>query len=87
MYQNKIELSPQDILEKEFEVFLKTADLNKDEFLIPTIIGESLIKYNTSCKAFFNKDRWYGITYKEDLDEVKQAMKKILEEGKYPEYN
>ena len=76
-----------DILEKEFEVFLKTADLNKDEFLIPTIIGESLIKYNTSCKAFFNKDRWYGITYKEDLDEVKQAMKKILEEGKYPEYN
>ena len=71
------------ILEKEWNEFLNKADLTKDEFLIPTIIGDSINKYGVSVKAFSNKDKWYGITYKEDLDEVKDAIKTILKEDIY----
>ena len=73
-----------EILENEFNTFLKKADLSKDEFLIPTIIGETIKKNLATVKAYSNKDKWYGITYKEDLDEVKDAIKGILKEGKYP---
>ena len=28
---------------------------------------------------------WLGVTYKEDTDNVKEALKKLHEEGKYPD--
>lgn len=74
-----------DILEKEWNEFLKNADLSKDEFLIPTIIGDSMKKYDVSVKTYLNKDKWYGITYKEDLAEVKEAIKNIIATGIYKE--
>ena len=72
-----------DILEKEYEIFKKEADLNKDEFLIPTVIGDAMSKYNVTVKAYSNKDKWYGITYKEDLAEVKDAIKDIVAKNYY----
>ena len=35
-------------------------------------------------KVLSNKDRWYGVTYKEDKPGVVEAFKKLKAEGKYP---
>ena len=41
------------------------------------IIGEEKVKVLTT------PDKWYGITYKEDLPEIKAAIKKFTQEGLY----
>ena len=74
-----------EILEEQFRFFLSHADLSKDEFYIPKVIGTALEKGLISVQAFPSSDQWYGITYREDLPEVKQALNQMIEDGKYPE--
>ena len=71
------------ILEAEYEEFLKGDNLLKAEFLIPLVIGDLVKSGKATVKAIPNKDRWYGITYKEDKEAVQAAMKKFVEDGLY----
>ncbi len=71
------------ILEEEYEVFLKRDDLLKAEYLLPTVIGDLVKAGKATVKAYQNKDRWYGMTYREDKAEVMEALAKLTEEGIY----
>lgn len=71
------------ILEEKYAEFLKGDNLVKAEFLIPLVIGDLVKEGKASVKALSNKDKWYGITYKQDKEEVQKAMKKFVEEGLY----
>lgn len=70
-------------LGKKFNCFLHTADLSKDEFLIPTVIFDAVNDGYASVTAYGNKDKWYGITYREDLDEVRKALIGYIDQGLY----
>lgn len=70
-------------LDGKFELFLQTANLNKDEFLIPTVIFEAVKENYAEVYAYTNKDKWYGITYREDLDEVRKALLGYVASGYY----
>ncbi len=72
-----------DILEEEYAKFLKTADLMKDEFYIPLVIGDAVKNGKATVKAYINKDVWHGITYREDLPEVKEAIAGYVKAGLY----
>ena len=72
-----------DVLEKGYEDFKKNANLLKDEYLIPILIGEMVEKGEATVSVFSNKDKWYGITYREDLPEIKEALTKMVSEGMY----
>ena len=72
-----------DILEEEFAAFLANADLMKDEFFIPSVISKALETGRATLKVFKNADKWYGITYREDLAEVKEAIGGYVEDGLY----
>ncbi len=72
-----------EILEKGYEDFKKNANLLKDEYLIPILIGELVEKGEATVKVFSNKDKWYGITYREDLPEIKEAITKMVADGLY----
>ena len=72
-----------DILEEEFAAFLKNADLAKDEFYIPSVISTSIKTGKATLKVFENADKWYGITYREDLAEVKEAIGGYISDGLY----
>ena len=72
-----------DILDEEYKKFLATADLAKDEFFIPSVISKALEEGRASVKVFKNADKWYGITYREDLDEVKKAIGGYIDDGLY----
>ena len=70
-------------LQADFDVFLKTANIEKDEFFIPSVI-DKLIKNGTiKVKVLTSKDKWYGVTYKEDKESVVCAINKMTEEGMY----
>ena len=54
-------------------------NLIKEEFLIPTFIGELLAEGRISVKVLRTNDTWYGMTYKEDVAAVKDSFREMLE--------
>lgn len=72
-------------LENKFTEFLQTADLSKDEFLIPSVICSAIEQNVATVTAYKNKDKWYGITNREDLPKVKRALGLLLARGVYEE--
>ena len=72
-----------DILDVEYAKFLQNADLMKDEFFIPSVISTALETGKATVKVFENADKWYGITYREDLAEVKEAIGGYVNDGLY----
>ena len=75
-----------DVLEEGFkEFFEKEVSENplKSEYLIPIYIGELLKKGKMSVRVLKTNDTWYGMTYHEDVEVVKDSFKKMLENGVY----
>ena len=72
-----------DILDEKFKEFLHTANLAKDEFYIPMVISEALSEGRATVRVFENRDKWYGITYKEDMAELKAASEGYIASGMY----
>lgn len=54
----------------------------RSEFLLPVYIDELLRQKRASVKVLETKDRWFGITYKEDKAEVEKEIRKMTEEGR-----
>lgn len=75
-------------LEAGFPAFLeRTLKENpmKGEYLLPQIVNELLRNKKATVKVLHSKDKWYGVTYKEDLPAVAAAIQSMQNEGKYPE--
>lgn len=59
------------------------AKLAKSEYYLPLRIGELVDAGKVKVDVLTAKDRWYGVTYKEDKPEIMAAMKKYHEMGLY----
>jgi len=70
-------------LQKEYDEFMQNANLLKDECLIPTLVDKLIKSGKATVKAYSNKDKWYGITYREDKEEVQKAIKELCDKGLY----
>ena len=70
-------------LEQGFKEFFEKGVGLKDEFLIPTFIGELLEKKEITVKVLKTTDTWYGMTYKEDGPAVREAIEGLVEAGMY----
>ena len=81
-------LSPEFIntLEQGFIEFLEKEVSNiKSEYLLPIFIGELLKENRIKVKVLETKDKWFGVTYKEDKEFVKNSFKELIEKGEYKE--
>lgn len=75
-----------DILEQGFIKFLEKEVNNiKSEYLLPIFIGELLKENRIKVKVLETKDKWFGVTYKEDKEFVKISFKELIERGEYQE--
>lgn len=74
------------ILETGFEEFLQNTDGDdlKAEYLLPTIIGGLLQEGSLDVRVLKSHDQWFGVTYQEDREAVMNAVKKLIEDGVYP---
>ena len=74
-----------DYMEKDFREFLESGpDLNTCEYFLPTIL-DHMMKDGLEIKVLPTTALWKGVTYKEDLDELKAHIRKAIENGEYPE--
>lgn len=74
-------------LEEEFIKFLRQ-DLpqnpEKAEFFLPFAVNARLAAGTDSAAVVPTEECWYGMTYKEDMPVVRQAIARMTAEGKYP---
>lgn len=74
------------ILEQGFIEFLEKEVSNiKSEYLLPIFIGELLKENRIKVKVLETKDKWFGVTYKEDKEFVKNSFKELIEKREYKE--
>lgn len=60
-------------------------DLMKAEFYLPTAVDELIKAGKATAKVLSTSAQWYGVTYKEDKPVVVEALKRMTDEGIYPE--
>ena len=77
-----------DYIENHFPEFLEE---NKEdnltcEYLIPDIVFDMIKKDMADVKVLKTNARWYGITYKEDKNEIVSAIQNMINDDIYPNY-
>ena len=72
-------------LHADLKVFLENADLSGDEYLIPDVVDKHIKSGDIKVKVIDTTSTWYGVTYKEDTDFVKDALAKLHTDGTYHE--
>lgn len=58
----------------------------KAECYLPLEVGTLLAKDMADVKVLSSKDKWFGVTYKEDKPYVTASIKALKEAGVYPKY-
>lgn len=74
-----------ELLENDFKNFLNNNELMTAEYLIPEEVNKYLRNGIVNVKVIKTTSKWYGITYKEDLQLIKDEIKKLISDGVYPE--
>ena len=76
-----------DVLENGFQRFLSNLGDKalKKEFLLPIIIDQLVREEKAQVKVLETRDKWFGVTYKEDKESVVNSFKKLIEDGVYSE--
>lgn len=57
----------------------------KQEYLLPTIVDGLVKSGRANVKVLESKDKWVGVTYKEDKPVVVASIKELISSGKYPD--
>ena len=57
----------------------------KAEYLLPTLVGQLIDEGKATVRALSSRDKWYGVTYKEDKPAVSAAIAQMTAEGLYPD--
>lgn len=57
----------------------------KCEYFLPSVVDGLIEREKAEVTVLKSFDRWYGVTYKEDKERVVNAVRKMKEDGLYPE--
>ncbi len=72
-----------DILFKDFPK--NNVDNIKAEFFIPFIAQHFIDKFEGKINLVSTSAQWFGVTYKEDAESVKESLYQLIQKGEYPE--
>ena len=75
-------------MENGFPAFLDKAMAEnplKGEYFLPGVVDRLISENKADVRVLSSMVRWYGVTYKEDLDAVKAALQSMKDKGEYPD--
>lgn len=55
----------------------------KSEYFLPSIVSKLIETGEKKVKVLVAEDKWYGVTYKEDKQDVCAALNKMVDDGLY----
>ena len=71
-------------IETGFKKFLdEKINVSKSEYYLPTVVSERIEKGEKDVKVLVAEDKWYGVTYKEDKENVVAAITEMMNKGLY----
>lgn len=75
-----------DKIERDVEKFFARSDeeIIKDEFLLIDVLNDMIEKKEAKLKVEKTSSKWLGITYKNDVDDLKNGIQELKEKGLYP---
>lgn len=75
-----------DYLNDNIESFFEKhkSDIDTVEYLIPDVVFERIEKGEIKVKVIDTTSKWYGVTYKEDKEELVNAINGMIADGIYP---
>lgn len=82
----------EDFLEELDKAFTKfyAEDLPKDpqkaECYLPMVVGGMIGSGRAKVRVLHSEDRWFGVTYREDKEYVRERIGELKAEGVYPKY-
>lgn len=73
-------------LEEEFRKFLETnwEELETKEFYLPEALKKQIEKGKAKVEVLRTKEKWYGMTYREDKDSLVKKLQELTNLGLYP---
>lgn len=73
-------------LERGFPEFLDSIEEGdvKKEYLLPKIVDKLVKEKRAKVTVLETKDKWFGVTYKEDKPAVAKAIRELVAKGVYP---
>ena len=75
-----------EVLENGFAEFLKNlSDPMKGEYLIPTIVDGLIQEQKANVTVLESRDKWFGVTCKEDKPAVVRSFRELIDAGVYRE--
>lgn len=75
-----------DGLDAGFEAFRQSMkNPLKDEYLLPSIVDEHIQDGSATVQVLSTDGRWFGVTYREDLPTVQDAIRALHDKGVYGE--
>ncbi len=75
------------IIGSEFEKFLSLYKVNSDgqsEFFLPSIVQDAIRDEKAELKVLPTNEKWLGLTYREDLQDVRAKIAQMVKSGQYP---
>ncbi len=57
----------------------------KSEYLLPEEVGRLVKEGKAAVHVLSSKDKWFGVTYKEDKQMVVESFRALVDQGVYPE--
>ena len=73
-------------LHNDTKEFFAQDNLEKVEFLIPEVVDNMVKDGDVELVLLESPSKWYGITYKEDLEDFQNAISNMKKDGLYPEH-
>lgn len=75
-------------LSEQFRDFLMNVDENSadgSEFLVPIAIDKLIRSGKCTVRVLETDSRWFGMTYSQDIEAVKQCIREYIGQGLYPQ--
>ncbi len=73
------------ILEERFDTFIKENISNaRAEFYLPSVIDWAVKEKQLKVKVLETTESWFGMTYAADKDQVREKIKRKIDQGLYP---
>jgi UTP-glucose-1-phosphate uridylyltransferase len=75
-----------DRLQSSFDRFLRDqGDQNSSELLIPSVTDDLIKSGKATVKVLRTDDSWFGVTYRQDRPIAIECIRRLIDEGVYPE--
>ena len=72
-------------LQNDLATFLKTPITDTAELILTDTIKHCLQNKQITFRSITSNARWFGMTYREDIADLKETLQELIREGVYPE--